>query len=47
MRKPSFDYCGIAYLNLNMLLDVKKEDELIRIISHLENFVVETLRFAT
>ena len=51
LRKRIFDSCGIANFGLNMLLDVKKEEDFKEcrntILSHLENYVVETRRFAT
>ena len=51
MRKRIFCRCGIAIFGLNMLLDTKKEEDFKEwrntILSHLENYVVETRRFAT
>ena len=43
LRKRLFDICGIIHLDLNMLLDVKKEDEFKdwrdTILSELESYV--------
>ena len=51
LRKRIFDSCGIANFGLNMLLDVKKEEDFKEwrntILSHLDNYVVKTRRFAT
>ena len=45
------DYCGIAHLDLNLLLDVRQDEELKdwrnTILSELENYVVGTKRFTT
>ena len=50
MRRNIFDCCGIANFGLNMLLDAKKEEDFKEwrntILSHLENYVFETRRFA-
>ena len=50
LRKRLFDICGIIHLDLNMLLDVKKEDEFKdwrdTILSELESYVAKTQRFA-
>ena len=51
MRKRFFETCGITYLDLNFLLDAKKDDESKDwrsfILSELENLWVGTRRFAT
>ena len=51
MRKKIFDFCGIANFDENMLLDAKQNDQFKEwrntILAQLENFVVETRRFAT
>ena len=50
LRKRLFDICGIIHLDLNMLLDAKKEDEFKEwrdtILSELESYVAKTQRFA-
>ena len=50
LRKRLFDICGIIHLDLNMLLDAKKEDEFKdwrdTILSELESCVAKTQRFA-
>ena len=49
MRKRIFDLCGISVFDLNMLWDVKPEDEFKDwrdiILSQLELYVAETRRF--
>ena len=49
MRKRIFDLCGISVFDLNMLLDMKPEDEFKdwrdTILSQLELYVAETRRF--
>ena len=51
MRKRLFETCGVAHLDLNLLLDAKKDDEFTDwrsyILTELENFVVGTGRFTT
>ena len=50
LRRKLFETCGIAHLVLNLLLDVKTEDdynEWRTLILELETFVAETKRFAT
>lgn len=51
MRKRLFENCGIIHLDLNILLDVRKDDELKEwrsvILSELEMYVAKTERFAT
>lgn len=51
MRQRLFEICGIAHLDLNLLLDAKYEEDFkdcrSAILSELENFVVGTKRFAT
>ena len=46
-----FETCGIAHLDLNLLLDVKTDDDYKEwrtiMLSELETFVAETKRFAT
>ena len=46
-----FETCGIAHLDLNLLLDVKTDDNYkewrTSMLSELETFVAETKRFAT
>ena len=50
-EKRLFETCGIAHLDLNLLLDAKQDDELkdwrSYILTELENFVVGTGRFTT
>ena len=45
LRKRLFDICGIIHLELNMLLDAKKEDEFKdwrdSILSELESYVAK------
>ena len=51
LRRILFEICGIAHLDLNLLLDVKTDDDYKEwrtlILSELETFVAETKRFAT
>ena len=52
MRKRFFETCGITYLDRNLLLDAKEDDEykdwiLSFMLSELENLWVGTRRFAT
>ena len=51
MRKRLFENCGIIHLDLNILLDARKDDELKEwrsvILSELEMYVAKTERFAT
>ena len=51
MRKRLFENCGIIHLDLNILLDARKDDELKEwrsvILSELEMYVTKTERFAT
>ena len=51
LRRKLFQTCGIIHLDLNLLLDVKTDDEFKEwrtfILCELENFVVETKRFTT
>ena len=51
MRKRIFETCGITHLDMSLLLDAKEDDEFKDwrsfMLSELENFVVETRRFAT
>ena len=51
LRRKLFETCGIAHLDLNLLLNVKTVDDYKEwrtlILSELETFVAETKRFAT
>ena len=51
LRRKLFQTCGIIHLDLNLLLDVKTDDEYKEwrtfILCELENFVVETKHFTT
>ena len=51
LRRKLFETCGIVHLDLNLLLDVKADDDYKEwrtlILSELETFVAETKRFAT
>ena len=51
LRKRHFDYCGIAHLHFNLLLDAGQDEELKAwrntILSELEKYVVGTKRFIT
>ena len=51
LRKRLFENCGIMHLDLNILLDARKDDELkdwrSAILSELETYVAKTERFAT
>ena len=51
LRRNLFETCGIAHLDLNLLLDVKTDDDYKKwrtlILSELETFVAEIKRFAT
>ena len=51
LRGKLFETCGIAHLDLNLLLDVKTDDDYKEwrtlILSELETFVAETKPFAT
>ena len=51
MRERLFETCGIAHLDLNLLLDAKQDDEFTDwrsyILTELEDFVVGTGRFTT
>ena len=51
MRQRLFETCGIAHLDLNLLLDARQEDVFTDwrsyIITELENFVVGTGQFTT
>ena len=51
LRGKLFETCGIANLDLNLLLDVKADDDYKEwrtlILSEIETFVAETKRFAT
>ena len=51
LRRKLFETCGIAHLDLNLLLDVKTDDDYKEwrtlILSELETFVAETKHFAT
>ena len=51
MRKRLYENCGIIHLDLNTLLDARKDDKLkdwrSAILSELETYVAKTERFAT
>ena len=51
LRRKLFETCGIAHLDLNLILDAKRNEEFIEwrfvILTGLEAFVAKTKRFAT
>ena len=51
MRRKLLETCGIAHLDLNLLLDAKQNENFKDwrniILSELETYVAETKRFAT
>ena len=51
LRRKLFETCGIAHLDLNLILDAKRDEEYIEwrsvILTELETFIAKTKRFAT
>ena len=51
MRRTLFENCGIAHLDLNLLLDAKQNENFKDwrniLLSELETYVAETKRFTT
>ena len=51
MRNELFETCGIIHLDMNLLLDAKKDDDYKDwrsfLLSELEKYVAETRRLAT
>ena len=51
LRQRLFESCGIAHLDMNLLLDAKHDDEFMEwrdvILSELETVVLDTKRFLT